>query len=148
MYGYKASWGRIPFVIRPNAFGADAPFLFEGPLTRTVEDAALALGALAGYDARDPYSVDEEVDFAAALRRPIEGWKIAYSADLDVYPVEAGVVEVVGKAVEAFAEAGAHVEEVNLGLKRSQRELSDLWCRLITPMGVPSLLIAMSKFMD
>ena len=31
---------------------------FEGPMTRTVEDAALALSALAGYDSRDPYSID------------------------------------------------------------------------------------------
>ena len=139
VYGYKASWGRVPFVIRPNGFGADTPFLFEGSLTRTVEDAALALGALAGYDERDPFSIDEEVDFAAALQRPIDGWKIAYSPDLDVYPVEAGVTEVVEEAVKAFADAGAHVEEVKLGIERSQRELSDLWCRLITPIGVVTL---------
>jgi amidase len=56
VYGYKQSFGRVPFVARPNAFAADAPFLFEGPITRTVEHAALALTALAGYDPRDPYS--------------------------------------------------------------------------------------------
>ena len=43
-----------PFFVRPNAFGHDTPFLVEGPLTRTVEDAALALNALHGYDSRDP----------------------------------------------------------------------------------------------
>ncbi len=51
VYGYKASFGRVPFLVRPNVFGAaDSPFLFEGPITRTVEDAALALNVLAGYD--------------------------------------------------------------------------------------------------
>ncbi len=46
VYGYKASYGRVPVVIRPNAFAGDLPFVFEGPITRTVEDAALALTAL------------------------------------------------------------------------------------------------------
>ena len=58
-YGYKASFGRIPVVARPNAFGGTRPFIFEGPITRTVEDAALALNALAGYHPGDPYSLDE-----------------------------------------------------------------------------------------
>ena len=33
VYGYKASYGRIPVVIRPNAFAGDPPFVFEGPIT-------------------------------------------------------------------------------------------------------------------
>jgi Asp-tRNA(Asn)/Glu-tRNA(Gln) amidotransferase A subunit family amidase len=49
VYGYKASFGRVPCLIRPNAFGSDTPFIFEGPITRNVEDAALALDALSGY---------------------------------------------------------------------------------------------------
>ena len=39
----------------------------------------------------------------------------------------------VARAVRAFEEAGAIVEEVTLGIKRSQQELSDLWCRMIMP---------------
>jgi amidase/aspartyl-tRNA(Asn)/glutamyl-tRNA(Gln) amidotransferase subunit A len=136
VYGYKASFGRVPFVLRPNAFGADAPFLFEGPLTRTVEDAALALTALAGYDPRDPFSLDDQVDFLAATRRSIKGWKIAYSPNFDIFPVDNRVAAVVGKAVKAFAEAGAHVEEVHVGIQRHQRALSDVWCRLIMPLNV------------
>lgn len=136
VYGYKASYGRVPFILRPNAFGADTPFLFEGPLTRTVEDAALALMALAGYDPRDPFSLDQPVDFMAATRRSIKGWKIAYSPNFDVFPVDNRVAEVVERAVKAFKEAGAHVEEVRLGIQRPQRELSDVWCRLIMPLNV------------
>jgi amidase/aspartyl-tRNA(Asn)/glutamyl-tRNA(Gln) amidotransferase subunit A len=136
VYGYKPSFGRVPSVSRPNAFGATAPFLFEGPMTRTVEDAALALTAIAGYDSRDPYSLADQVDFMAATRRSIRGWKIAYSPNLDVFPVDRRVAEVVGKAVKAFEQAGAHVEEVKVGLKRSQQELSDLWCRMIAPLNV------------
>ena len=141
VYGYKQSFGRVPFVARPNAFAADAPFLFEGPITRTVEDAALALSALAGFDPRDPYSLDEQVDFTAATRRSIRDWKIAYSPDFDVFPMDRRVTDVVGRAVKAFEEAGAHVEEIKVGIKRPQKELSDLWCRLIMPLNVQTFEI-------
>ena len=55
VFGYKPSFGRVPLVTRPNAFSGTVPFIFEGPITRTVEDAALAMTVLAGYDSRDPY---------------------------------------------------------------------------------------------
>lgn len=136
VYGYKASFGRVPFVLRPNAFGGDTPFIHEGTLTRTVEDAALALTALTGYDSRDPFSLDQPVDFMASTRRSIKGWKIAYSPNFDVFPVDNRITEVVGKAVKAFEQAGARVEEVRVGIRRPQRELSDLWCRLLMPLNV------------
>lgn len=136
VYGYKASFGRVPRLSRPNAFGSATPFLFEGPITRTVEDAALAMTALGGYHSRDPFSLDQEVDYLGALRRSVRGMRIAYSRDLDVFPVDPRVTVVVDKAVRAFEAAGAHVEEIKVGLKRSQRELSDLWCRLIVPLSV------------
>ena len=139
VYGYKASWGRTPFLIRPNAFAGDAPFLFEGPITRTVEDAALAMTALAGHDPADPYSIDGQVDFIGATRRSIRDWKIAYSPDFDVYPVDPRITETVGNAVKLFEQAGASVEPVKLGITRSQQELSDLWCRLISPLNVMGL---------
>jgi amidase/aspartyl-tRNA(Asn)/glutamyl-tRNA(Gln) amidotransferase subunit A len=148
VYGYKPSFGRVPFVARPNAFGGDAPFLFEGPITRTVEDAALALTALAGYDPRDPYSLDEQVDFTAATRRSIRGWKIAYSPNFDVFPMDPRVTDVVGRAVQAFADAGAKVEEVKVGIRRPQRELSDLWCRLIMPLNVQTFEILKRSGLD
>lgn len=136
VYGYKASFGRVPFLIRPNAFGADTPFIFEGPITRTVKDAALALNALSGYDARDPYSLPEKPDFLPALGQSIKGWKIAYSPNFDVFPVDQEIETVVNTAARAFEEAGAHVEEVKVGITRPQKELSDLWCRLISPLNL------------
>ena len=136
VYGYKGSYGRVPTYSHPNTFNASAPFIFEGPITRTVEDAALAMTAIAGYDSRDPLCIEGEVDFVGATRRSIRDWKIAYSPDLDVYPVQSEVSRVVGEAVKAFEEAGAHVEEVKLGLNRSQQELADLWCRLIMPLSL------------
>jgi amidase/aspartyl-tRNA(Asn)/glutamyl-tRNA(Gln) amidotransferase subunit A len=131
VYGYKASFGRVPFFVGADAFGNDSPFLFEGPITRTVEDAALALNALAGYDSRDPFSLtDPPTDFTAATRRSIRGLRIAYSPNFDVFPMDSRVTDVVSQALQAFEEAGAKVEEVKLGITRSQQELSDVWCRL------------------
>ena len=141
VYGYKASFGRVPFLVSPNAFGAaDSPFIFEGPITRTVEDAALALNVLAGYDARDPFSLTEPAaDFTAATRRSIRGLRIAYSPNLDVFPVDGGVAKTVSAAVRAFEQAGAHVEEVKLGITRSQRELSDVWSRLYMLLNLQAI---------
>jgi amidase/aspartyl-tRNA(Asn)/glutamyl-tRNA(Gln) amidotransferase subunit A len=139
VYGYKQSWGRVPAIFRPNAFAGTSPFLFEGVLTRTVADAALGMTALAGYDPRDPYSLRDEVDFLGALDRDIAGLRVAYSPDLDVYPVDRRVATVVAEAVRAFADAGAHVEEVKLGITRDQRELSDVWTRLIMPINVATV---------
>jgi amidase len=136
VYGYKQSFGRIPYIARPNAFTGLHPFLFEGTLARTVEDAALVTEALAGYDSRDPFALDERPVLTAALGRSIRGWRIAYSPDFDVFPVAPEVAEVVAQAVRAFEDAGARVEEVKLGIERDQRELSDLWCRLIIPINV------------
>lgn len=131
VYGYKASFGRVPFFVNPNAFGGDSPFLFEGPITRTVEDAALALSTLAGVDSRDPFSLaDGGADYLQATRRSIRGMRIAYSPNFDVFPIDGSVATVVQKALSAFEEAGAHVEQVQLGITRSQKELSDVWCRL------------------
>jgi amidase len=136
IYGYKQSFGRIPYIARPNAFLGLHPFLFEGTLARTVEDAALVTEALAGYDARDPFALDERPSLTSALRASIRGWRIAYSPNFDVFPVEPEVAAVVEEAVRGFEDAGAQVEQVELGIERDQRELSDLWCRLIIPINI------------
>src|SRR3954467_13834951 len=139
IYGYKQSFGRVPYISRPNAFGGTDPFLFEGPLTRTVEDAALVLTAIAGYDPRDPLSLDDPTDLTGAVRRPIKGMRIAYTRNYDVFPIDQRIAAVVDEAVRAFEQAGAHVEEVPLGIRRDQRELSDLRCRLIMPINIATI---------
>ncbi len=139
VYGYRASYGRVPFTGRPNAFASLTPFLFEGTLTRTVEDAAVGLQVMAGPDTRDPFSLLDTPDFVAALSRSVKGWRIAYSPDFDVYPVESGVAGLVAEAVRGFADAGATIEEVEVGIKRPQHELSDTWNRLMMPLNISGL---------
>ena len=137
--GYKPAFGRVPSTFRPDAFGSLTPFIFEGPITRSVEDCALAMDVLSGYDSRDPFAIEGRVDFMAALRGSIKGKRIGYTRDYGIFPVDRRVIAVVDKAVTAFEEAGAHVEDVEIGIKRSQQELSDVWCRFIAPRQVAAL---------
>src|SRR3954449_9516804 len=75
VYGFKQSFGRVPNTARPNAFTGIHPFLFEGALTRTVEDAAVVIDAISGYDPRDPFALDERPDLPRAVRSSIKGWR-------------------------------------------------------------------------
>lgn len=134
--GFQASFGRVPAVVRPNAFSGVSPFIYEGPIARNVADVALAMGALAGPHPADPFCAADVPDFSSALDRGIEGMKVAYSPDLGVYPVQAEVAAVVADAVGAFEAAGATVVEVDIDIDMDQKELSDLWCRLIMPLSL------------
>src|SRR5256885_1490853 len=139
VYGYRASYGRVAYTGRPNAFASLNPFVFEGTLTRTVEEAAIGLQILAGPDSRDPFSLTSTPDFTAALAHSLSGAKVAFSPDFDVYPIESAVAGVVAEATRGFVDAGATVETVKVGIKRSQRELSDLWNRMIMPLNISGL---------
>jgi amidase/aspartyl-tRNA(Asn)/glutamyl-tRNA(Gln) amidotransferase subunit A len=137
--GFKPSWGRVPTVMRPNAFAGTNPFVAEGPLTRSVADAALVLQALSGYDSRDPYSLPDTPDLVAALDGDLDGKRMAYSPDFGVYAVDPRVASVVADAVRTFEDAGAIVDIVDIELPYSQRELSDLWSRLISPLNIATI---------
>ncbi len=138
-YGFKPSFGRVPMPARPNAFGSLTPFTFEGVLSRSVEDAALGLSALAGYHPSDPFSLDQTIDPMGSLRGSVQGMRIAYSPNMDVFPVNPDVANCVATAVKVFEQAGASVEEVRLNITRPQRELSDVWCRLIMALNLTAL---------
>src|SRR2546428_6603918 len=122
VYGYRASYGRVAYPGRPNAFASLNPFVFEGTLTRTVEDAAIGLQILAGPDSRDPFSLTSTPDFSAALSHSLKGCKVAFSPDFDVYPIEPAVASVVAEAVKGFLEPGATAETGKRGIKASQPE--------------------------
>lgn len=131
LFGYKPALGTVPFICRPNAFGATNPFFSDCALTRTVEDAAISLNVIAGYHPSDPFSVTWERNYLDCLKGSIKGSKIAYTPDFGIFPVEVEIKETVEKAIQTFKEKGATVEEVDFGIKRTHMELSDAWCRLI-----------------
>lgn len=149
VYGLKATFGRVPEATRPNAFLGHTPYLHNGPLTRTVDDAALMLSVLAGPDSRDPLSLpDDGIDYCGATSRSIEGYKIAYSPNFDVFPVDRRVAAIVRDAVSAFEQAGARVDEVSLGMKHSHLDLANLWLRQTGIILWDSVMFARSVGID
>jgi len=105
-YGRCSRWGIIAF-----ASSLDQ----AGPLTRSVEDAALMLRAMAGYDAKDSTSVDVPVpDYAAALNGDVKGLRVGVPAEyrLDGMPEE--IETLWRQGVDWFKAAGAEIVDISL----------------------------------
>jgi Asp-tRNA(Asn)/Glu-tRNA(Gln) amidotransferase A subunit family amidase len=131
--GFKASFGRIPSVTRPDAFLWSYPLVHTGPLTRTVADAALMASVAGGPHARDPLSLpDQGIDYLAATRRGLGPVKIAYSPRMGNFPVDPRVAAVVDEAVKAMIAQGIDVDLVELAGMPDHAELADLWVRMIS----------------
>jgi amidase/aspartyl-tRNA(Asn)/glutamyl-tRNA(Gln) amidotransferase subunit A len=128
VFGLNPSYGRIPQDARPDAFNEHTPFVRRGPLTRTVEDAALMLDVLSGTDPRDLFSLpDPAGEFLPATDRPIDELSVAYSPDLGLFPLVDPVREVLDDAVDAFATAGADVVQVDPPFDHSLQEMFEAW---------------------
>jgi aspartyl-tRNA(Asn)/glutamyl-tRNA(Gln) amidotransferase subunit A len=86
-----------------------------GTLTRTAEDAALLLRALAGFDERDSTSLDEPVpDYAEHLRTPWENIKIGVPTNFFDSGLGEANAAVVREALEALARLGAELVDIRL----------------------------------
>lgn len=110
--GLKPTYGRISRRgVHPNTFSLD----HCGPMTRSVEDCAVMLGVTAGFDPKDPGSIDEAVpDYTAALTGSIKGLRIGLVRH---WYAEAAIPEVtaaVDKAIGVLTGLGAIVEEIQL----------------------------------
>ena len=111
--GLKPTYGRVSRRgVAPLCYSLDT----AGPLTWTVEDAALALQVLAGYDPRDPGSADVPVpDYTAHLRRGVTGLRIGYArAFNEDGHVGAEQAAALDKTAEVLKALGAEVIEVEL----------------------------------
>ena len=106
-YGRCSRWGVVAF-----ASSLDQP----GPFTRTVEDAAVMLQAMAGHDPKDSTSAPLPVpDFAAAARDPsIKGLKVGIPKEYRVDGTSEEIVALWAKGVEMLKAAGAEPVEVSL----------------------------------
>ncbi len=108
--GLKPSHGRVPYA----PAGALELLVSEGPIARTVADAALMLDVLAGPDPRDRLSLPlDGPPFAGACGRGVAGLRIAWSPDLGHADVDPEVARVAREAARAFDELGARVEELD-----------------------------------
>jgi len=112
LFGIKPTFGRVPNVpLSNNDYSSHI-----GPMTRTVEDAALMLGVMGGPHPLDHTSLPDRPDYLHGLRQGIRGLRVAYSPDLGYLRVDPEVADAVKAAVAKFEDFGCTVEEVNPGL--------------------------------
>jgi amidase len=113
--GHKPTHGLVPYT---GAFPIENTLDHLGPMTRTVHDAALMLGVLAGRDGLDPRQRAEHLpaDFLTGLEAGVAGLRIAVVAEGFGIPglSQSGVDETVRAAIRTLETAGASVREVTL----------------------------------
>ncbi|MBK8040654.1 MAG: Asp-tRNA(Asn)/Glu-tRNA(Gln) amidotransferase subunit GatA [Verrucomicrobiaceae bacterium] len=110
--GLKPTYGRV------SRFGlvAFASSLDQiGPITKTVEDAALLLNHLCGKDGRDSTSLDVEVpDFTTGIGKDIKGLRVGLPKEYFIEGTHAGVSAAVDAAIKKLESLGAIIEQISL----------------------------------
>lgn len=110
--GLKPTHGLIP---RHGLLGGESSFGDVGTLTRTVADASLALGLLAGHDPLDPDSLDMDVpEYPREALGSLEGRRIGVPFPLLWEGTEASIEREARRGVALLEELGAEVVEVEL----------------------------------
>ncbi len=105
-YGRCSRWGIVAF-----ASSLDQ----AGPLTRTVRDAAIMLGAMAGHDPRDSTSVPADVpDYEAALSGEVKGLRIGVPGEYRMDGMPAEIEALWRRGAEWLEAAGAETVEISL----------------------------------
>ncbi|MCP4756582.1 MAG: Asp-tRNA(Asn)/Glu-tRNA(Gln) amidotransferase subunit GatA [Proteobacteria bacterium] len=105
-YGRVSRWGMVAFA---------SSFDQAGPMTRDVEDAALMLQTISGFDENDATSLDSEIpNYRDFLNRPIKGMKIGVVKDLDLANCDSEVVAIFQENLKLLEEAGVEIVEVDI----------------------------------
>ncbi len=110
--GLKPTYGRV------SRYGliAFASSLDQiGPLTQNVEDAALLMNIISGYDHKDSTSVNTAVpDYLKSLTGDIKGIKIGIPKEYFISGIDPDVKNAVTEAIDVFKKLGAIVDEISL----------------------------------
>ncbi|WP_029521300.1 Asp-tRNA(Asn)/Glu-tRNA(Gln) amidotransferase subunit GatA [Persephonella sp. IF05-L8] len=110
--GLKPTYGRV------SRYGlvAFASSLDQiGPITRTVEDAALLMNVISGWDRRDSTSSKQEVpDFTSYIGKDIKGLKIGVPKEFFIEGLDPEIKNIVENAIKQLEKEGAVIEEVSL----------------------------------
>ncbi|HKV54690.1 MAG TPA: amidase [Candidatus Binataceae bacterium] len=109
--GLKQTWSRVSrYGVLPLSDSLD----HAGPITRSVPDAALMLGAIAGYDPMDATSSREPVpDYTQSLGRDIKGVRVGVIRELRD-GIDNEVATAFDAALKQLAALGAQIEEVSI----------------------------------
>ncbi len=114
--GLRPSPGRIP-AADPESDPWESLSVF-GPIARSVDDAALLLGALAGRDGRDPKSVAAPAGaLDPVVPASLDGLRVAWSRNLGDLPVASAVTAVLEPRRDQLAALGAHVTDAEPDLR-------------------------------
>ena len=118
LVGLRPTYGRVS---RYGVMGGSWSMDTVGPISRTVEDAALTLQAIAGYDPQDPYTRDVPVpDYRAALTGDIGGLRVGVVRErMEAPNLDPEMRDAVTAAIGMLGELGAAVREVSLPLAPS-----------------------------
>jgi aspartyl-tRNA(Asn)/glutamyl-tRNA(Gln) amidotransferase subunit A len=112
--GLKPTYGRVSRY-GLVAYGSSLDQI--GPLTTSVEDAALMLNVIAGHDGRDSTSVSEDIapvpDYLAKLDEPLDGLKIAIVPHLND-GADKDVQDAVKAALKVYQSRGAQLVEIDI----------------------------------
>ncbi len=110
--GLKPTYGRVS---RYGMIAFASSLDQAGPMAQTAEDCAILLNAMAGFDTRDSTSLELPVpDYTAELNKSIKGLKIGLPKEYFGEGLDAGVAEVVEKAIQQYREMGAEIVEISL----------------------------------
>ena len=110
--GLKPTFGLVGRSgVTPLAYSLDT----VGPMTRTAEDAALALNVLAGHDPDDPGSIaSRRRDYTRGLNDGVRGMRIGVPKEFVWEVMDPDVQAAFHKAMAVFNELGADVDEVSI----------------------------------
>lgn len=112
MVGLKPTYGRV------SRFGlvAFASSLDQiGPMTKDVEDAAILMNEICGYDSLDSTSVNIEVpDYTRVLGKDVKGMSVGIPKEYFAGGIDKEVEETVHEAIKVLAGLGMDVQEVSL----------------------------------
>jgi aspartyl-tRNA(Asn)/glutamyl-tRNA(Gln) amidotransferase subunit A len=110
--GLKPTYGRVSLRgILPLSWNLD----HAGPITRKVEDAALMLQVMGGYDELDPTSVKTlPGDYSSHLKDSMKERKIAFAIGNFIEEADREVLEAVHNAMQVLADQGVLITEVNV----------------------------------
>jgi len=113
LVGIRPTWG---LVSRYGMLGACWSMDIGGPISRTVEDCAVTLQAIAGHDPRDPYTAKVAVpDYRAGLDRQIKGLRIGVIKEaIEADFLQPQVQDAVTRALADLGTLGATIVEVSL----------------------------------
>jgi len=110
--GLKPTYGRIS---RYGMIAFASSLDQGGPMTRTAEDAALMLNAMAGFDERDSTSINMPVpDYTATLNDSIEGLRIGLPKEFFSNGIDPDVAKTIEAAVKEYEKLGATIHEIHL----------------------------------